>query len=113
MLKMAVLRGDLHILAQVLVNLIENKKLSTIQNQSEVITLAIKKQCSPGLVSILCQVGMQVSPEHVKMAKSQKALCQYLKQRVKEQTPLTSEEQAYQSVTEHIMKNESSLSQGI
>jgi hypothetical protein len=47
------------------------------------------------------------------MAKSQKALCQYLKQRVKEQTPLTSEEQAYQSVTEHIMKNESSLSQGI
>jgi len=41
MLKIAVCRGDLNILAQVLVNLIENSHLQMISEAHEVITLAI------------------------------------------------------------------------
>jgi hypothetical protein len=43
MLKIAVCRGDLNILAQVLVNLIENSHLQMISQTHEVVSLAIQK----------------------------------------------------------------------
>ena len=53
MLRMAICRRDVQILALVLVSLIEDRQL-LIDQDSDVLTLAVEKQCSLDMIMMLC-----------------------------------------------------------
>ena len=53
MLRMAICRRDVQILALVLVSLIEDRQL-LIDQDSDVLTLAVEKQCPLDMIMMLC-----------------------------------------------------------
>ena len=69
MLKMAICRGDVQILALILVSLIEDRQL-IIDQDSDALTLAIQKHCSLDIVQMLCQVGFLVKPTDINVCKN-------------------------------------------